>query len=222
MNKKSPDKNLDDEFPASERTRRALHTGDPKEFSGHPDRICDPKEFSGHPERRALRRGDPEEFSRLVGLYAPRMVGLALGIVHRRDLAEDVVQDALVKAYEKLGSWRGDSSLSTWLYRIVYTTALSSLRGRRDLLSDNDYPAASVTDDNDDGGDWSMTEDNISRMRRALDELSPLDRTLVNLFYMEERSVREVAAICGESESNVKTRLHRARTRLKQIMLRDK
>ncbi len=174
---------------------------------------------------RRILRGDLEEFSRLVTAYAPCMMRLAVGIVQRRDTAEDVVQDALVKAYERLGSWRGESALSTWLYRIVYTTAVSSLRrsggsggaggSGRDFFEMTPSLQVATTDDD---GDTEVTEDNIARMRRALEQLSPLDRTLVDLFYLEERSVREVAAICGESESNVKTRLHRARLRLRKLM----
>jgi RNA polymerase sigma-70 factor (ECF subfamily) len=143
------------------------------------------------------------------------MLNLAVGIVGRRDTAEDIVQEAWVKAYEKLSSWRGDSSLSTWLYRIVYTTAVSSLRARRDFFdTPRELPDTSEGDD-----DWQATEENIARMKRAIEQLPPLDRTLVTLFYIEEKSVREVAAICGESESNVKTRLHRARHTLKKIMI---
>jgi RNA polymerase sigma-70 factor (ECF subfamily) len=174
-------------------------------------------------ERESVRRvlrGDLDEFSRLVETHAPRMVNLALGIVHRRDTAEDVVQDALVKAYEKLGSWRGDSSLSTWLYRIVYTTAVSSLRKAGTigtLMADLRTPDLTTEEE----GDWELTEANIARMRSALEQLSSLDRTVVTLFYLEERSVREVATICDESESNVKTRLHRARARLYKLMTND-
>jgi RNA polymerase sigma-70 factor (ECF subfamily) len=160
--------------------------------------------------------GDLEEFSRLVGIHAPRMLSLALGIVHRRDAAEDVVQEALVKAYEKLGSWRGDSSLGTWLHRIVYTTAVSSLRGQR-IVAD----AAALPDLGEEEGEWEVTEANIARMRRAIGELSPADRAVVTLFYLEERSVREVAAIVGEKEGAVKVRLHRARARLRAIMIND-
>ena len=166
---------------------------------------------------RRVLRGDPDEFSRLVASHAPRMLNLALGIVRRRDAAEDVVQDALVKAYEKLSSWRGDSSLSTWLYRIVYTTAVSSLRGRGGFFEAAPEVPDTLADDDD--GAWQLNEENIARVRRALEELPPLDRTLVNLFYLEEKSVRDVAAICGESEGNVKTRLHRARRRLKKLIM---
>jgi RNA polymerase sigma-70 factor (ECF subfamily) len=164
---------------------------------------------------RRIVRGDLDEFSRQVGLHAPRMLNLAMGIVRRRDVAEDVVQDALVKAYEKLGSWRGDSALSTWLYRIVYTTAVSSLRV---VTATADFAAQNRFEDDDEGGGWETTEENIARMKLALDSLGPLDRTLVNLFYLEDKSVREVATICGESEGNIKTRLHRARVRLRKLM----
>jgi RNA polymerase sigma-70 factor (ECF subfamily) len=171
---------------------------------------------------RRVMRGDLDEFSRLVSTHSPRMLSLALGIVRRRDAAEDVVQDALVKAYEKLGTWRGESALSTWLYRIVYTTALSSLRGgpaHADRQAGSfETGGADLSDTAEEDGDRQVTEQNIALMRRALEELSPIDRTMVNLFYMEERSVREVAMICGESEGNVKTRLHRARGRLKKMM----
>ncbi len=181
---------------------------------------------------RRVLRGDLEAFSHIVREYSPRMLNLALGIVGgsrgsggsgERAAAEDVVQDALVKAYEKLSSWRGESSLSTWLYRITYTTAVSSLRGRKVFLSDNGEGSegcgAANLSTEDGEADWQVTEENIARMRRALDRLAPLDRTLVNLFYLEERPVREVAAICGQSEANVKTRLHRARTQLRKLMM---
>ncbi len=146
------------------------------------------------------------------------MLNLALGIVRQREAAEDVVQDALVKAYEKLGGWRGDSALSTWLYRIVYTTAVSSLRGQKGFFDDSGVVETMAANSPDDEGDWRATEENIVKMQHALEMLSPLDRTLVNLFYIEDKSVREVAAICSESEGNVKTRLHRARLRLKKLM----
>lgn len=171
-------------------------------------------------EREIVHRtlkGDSEAFSGIVRDYSPRMMNLALGIVQGREAAEDVVQDALVKAYEKLGTWRGDSSLSTWLYRIVYTTAVSSLRGPKGFFGDADA-ADRVAAMPDDEGGWEVTEHNIARMSRALEELPPLDRTMINLFYIEEKPVREVATICGENEGNVKTRLHRARARLKKLM----
>jgi RNA polymerase sigma-70 factor (ECF subfamily) len=162
---------------------------------------------------RRILRGDLEPFSELVRLHSPRMLSLAEGIVRSRSAAEDIVQEAFIKAFEKLATWRGDSSLSTWLYRIVYTTAVSSLRGTKFFLE----PPPGLTMDEEDG-DWELTEANIAKMRRALDELPPLDRTLVTLFYMEDKPVREVAAICGLGEANVKTRLHRIRGRLRMLM----
>lgn len=163
---------------------------------------------------RRVLNGDLECFSHLVGRYSPMMLNLALGIVRQREAAEDVLQDAFVKAYEKLYTYKGTSSFSTWLYRIVYTTAVSSLRDKKEMVADEPSFAQLSEDD----ADWTVTEENIARMNRALDMLSPLDRTLVNLFYIEDKPVREICMICGESESNVKTRLHRVRRRMKTLM----
>ncbi len=165
-------------------------------------------------------KNDLEQFSRIVREYSPRMLSLALGIVGRRDEAEDVVQDALVKAYEKFGSWRGEGALSTWLYRIVYTTAVSRVRSRGRVWEDAVEPADPEAAQEE--GYWEITEENIARMGRALELLPPLDRTLVTLFHIEGKSVKEVAAIVGESTSNVKTKLHRIRARLKKMMENDK
>lgn len=66
--------------------------------------------------------------------------------------------------------------------------------------------------------EWETNEENIAKMRHALDMLPPLDRMLINLFYIDDKPVREISMICSESESNVKTRLHRARKRLRILM----
>jgi RNA polymerase sigma-70 factor (ECF subfamily) len=165
-------------------------------------------------------KGDLEAFSIMVSRYSPRMLNLALGIVHQREAAEDVVQDAFVKAYEKLGSWRGESSFSTWLYRITYTTAISSIRGQKLVSDDSNAAERTITPTDEDNG-WEMTEENIAKMQHALEKLQPLDKTIVTLFYIEDKPVRDVAEICGESESNVKTRLHRARVRLRNLMMNE-
>lgn len=155
-----------------------------------------------------------EDFAKLVRDYSPRLLVLAQGIVHQREAAEDVVQDALVKAYLKRHTWRGEGALSTWLYRIVYTTAVSSLRSRREFF---DGPA-DISEAPEPENNWELTEVNIAKMRRALELLPPLDRTLVTLFYTDDKSVRECGTICGLSEVNVKVRLHRVRTRLRELM----
>ncbi len=166
-----------------------------------------------------------EQFAKIVHDYSPRLVAFAQGIVGQREAAEDVVQDALVKAFVKRGLWRGEGAMSTWLYRIVYTTAISSLR-RRKAVGAADFSASleasvSASDSADDEGDWALTDENIDRMRRALEQLGPVDRSLVTLFYIEDRSVRECGQVCSLSEANVKVRLHRARGRLRELMKKE-
>lgn len=156
-----------------------------------------------------------ENFAKIVHDYSPRLIALAQGIVGGRDAAEDVVQDALVKAFRKRESWRGEGSMSTWLYTIVYREAVSAVRRRREFS--RELPDI-VAESDEAREEWEVTEENIGRMRRALELLPPTDRTLVTLFYMDDKSVREIGVICSLSETNVKVRLHRARIKLRELV----
>lgn len=159
-----------------------------------------------------------ENFARVVHEYSPRLIGLAMRIVGSREAAEDVVQDALVKAFQKFPQWRGEGRLSTWLYTIVYRQAISTVRGRRGFAL-RELPSEVAAPEDFEASEPDVTDENIDRMRLALETLPAVDRALVQLFYIDERSVRECAAVCGLSEANVKVRLHRTRTKLKELML---
>lgn len=160
-----------------------------------------------------------EQFAQIVHEYSPRLVGLATRIVGSREAAEDVVQDALVKAFQRRESWRGEGQLSTWLYAIVYRQAISSIRGKKRLGIMKELPETASDDAWEEEID--LTDENIAKMRRALEQLPEVDRALVGLFHIEDKSVRECAAVCGLSEANVKVRLHRARGKLKELMGRN-
>jgi RNA polymerase sigma-70 factor (ECF subfamily) len=80
---------------------------------------------------RRARDGDGDAFGIIVETYRDRLFGLALGIVRNRTAAEDVVQEAFIKAYKNLKGFRGDSSVYTWLYRIAVNTAHNHLRRER-------------------------------------------------------------------------------------------
>lgn len=160
-----------------------------------------------------------EKFAQIVREYSPRLVGLAMGIVGDRAAAEDVVQDALVKAFRKRDSWRGEGQMSTWLYTIVYRQAISSIRGRRFGIIRELPDVADEADFSADAASTEVTEENIAKMQAALEQLPKVDKTLVRLFYIDEKSVRECAAVCSLSEANVKVRLHRARAKLKELMI---
>lgn len=163
----------------------------------------------------AVQNGDCTAFAQIVQRYSGQLYALAVRIVGRSDVAEDVVQEAMVKAYGAIDRFRGGCALSSWLYRITYNCAVSQLRKDSRLPYRSD--AGQLPDVVDDvTADFS--EARILAMQKAVDSLPFDDRTLIHLFYTDDRSVSDCALIMNLSEGNVKTRLSRIRTRLKMMI----
>ena len=163
------------------------------------------------------RGGDQAAFRELVVLHQDRAYGLALRITRSPADAEEVAQDAFVRAWLALARFRGESSFATWLHRIVARRALdrlSGLKARRghevevgeaENLPD---PAVSAPDDFE-----AATRGR--RLERLVMRLPAAQRMAVTLYYYEDRSVEQAAAILGTPENTVKTHLARARAALR-------
>ncbi|WP_315626075.1 RNA polymerase sigma factor [Thermanaerothrix sp. 4228-RoL] len=176
----------------------------------------------------ALRNGDRKEFARLVDAYSTPIYRLALKILGNPQDAEDVLQETFIKALSALPTFEGRSSLSTWLYRIAVNEALMLLRRRKPetLLTDNDG------DENESGEnevsfliDWCcLPEEELlsEEAKRFLDNaIAQLPENLRLVFWLrdvEGLSIKETAETLGLSETNVKTRLLRARLKLREIL----
>ncbi|HKQ56287.1 MAG TPA: RNA polymerase sigma factor [Candidatus Eisenbacteria bacterium] len=169
-------------------------------------------------ERELVRRaqgGDERAFRRLVEVHGDRAYALALRIVRSPSDAEEVAQDALVRAWRSLPRFRGESAFSSWLYRIVVRRAYDRaalLKGRRSReagIEDPEALPAAVA-----GPDAGARELSV-RLERLVAELPEVPRTVVTLYYYQDRSVAEVASILRMPENTVKTHLSRARERLR-------
>lgn len=168
--------------------------------------------------------GHAEEYAYFLDRYAEATHRLVAGIVDCAEDAEEVTQDAFIRAYEKLGSFRGDCRFSTWLYRIAYRLALRRAQTQRPEQPFDDEPQwERISDDvalpllNDD----EATDEQVEQLRQALDQLHPDERTLLMLTYEEERPAAETANIMGLSEANVRTRLCRLRKKLFMLLSHD-
>jgi RNA polymerase sigma-70 factor, ECF subfamily len=168
-------------------------------------------------EHEPLDRG---AFEQVVAEYADRLYGVALRITRSSLDAEDAVQEAFLSAYRSLHQFRGAANPHTWLYRITVNAALQRVRERRpEEYLDPDAPVVRPT------GDWStasqdpaLTAELRERVEEALSRLPPDYRTAVILRDIEALSAVEAAQVLEIGEAALKSRLHRGRAMLRQLL----
>jgi len=172
------------------------------------------------------RQRDGGAFRTIIKRHNRRLYRIARAVTANDSDAEDAVQDAYVRAFTGLDKFRGDSSLSTWLSRIVLNEALGRLRRRRptvdlDIVENRPpsqhqiipFPATQLDPER------AMAQREIQHLlEQAIDELPQPFRTVLVARIIEEMSVKETAELFGLRVETVKTRLHRARELLKQAL----
>ena len=174
----------------------------------------------------ALRLGDRREFARLVDGYSGPLYRLALKMLGNASDAEDALQNTFLKAFQHINTFEGRSSLSTWLYRIASNEALMLLRKRRPETTFSDIPSEDENENNFDPvqfTDWCcLPEEEFlsAEARAALDQaVQRLPETLRIVFILrdiEDLSIQDTSQVLGLTETAVKTRLLRARLRLRE------
>ncbi len=165
-------------------------------------------------------KGDTSAFAYFVDTYQDMAVTIAYRICGNRQDAEDIVQNAFVKAFHNLHTFRSDSKFSTWFYRIVYNTALTHINNRNFNTEFVDYK---MMDGDASYSEWDtldkIDEDERKEMvNRTMDRMPKDEGVLLSLYYLEENSVKDICLITGLTESNVKVKLHRARKRFAEIL----
>jgi RNA polymerase sigma-70 factor (ECF subfamily) len=180
--------------------------------------------MKGHNERYAMeliiakvKQGDMVAFNALIDEYKAMAFTLALKLMKNREDAEEVAQDAFVKAYKNIGQFEGKSKFSTWLYTIVYNTALTRLRKKQLDIQDIDSHSVEFSSAfSESGMEWRnlQRDERSSYIKQALEQLVVEDQVVITLFYLNENSLAEICEITNWELSNVKVRLHRARKRL--------
>ncbi len=176
-------------------------------------------------ERELVRRaqgGDEGAFRRLVERHGGRAHALALRILRSASDAEEVTQDALLRAWRALPRFRGESAFTSWLYRIVVRQAFDRaavLKGRRSREAGievlDDRPAAASS------GPDAEARERATRLERLVARLPEVPRTVVTLYYYQDRSVEEVARTLRMPANTVKTHLSRARAALRSAWMRE-
>ncbi len=178
---------------------------------------------------RRVQHGDAEAFGMLVEAYQKNVFNVALQMTGNREDAQDMAQEAFLKAYSSLNSFRGDSKFSSWLYRIVANVCLDFKRrqGRR--------PSSSLTVEDEEGevleldiADESQSPEKLlerkltrEAVRRGLAELPEEQRQILLLREIQGLSYEEIGEAMGLEPGTVKSRIFRARKKLCAFLLKD-
>jgi RNA polymerase sigma factor (sigma-70 family) len=167
--------------------------------------------------------GNQAAYADLMKRHQRFVFTLALRFARRREDAEEIAQDCFVKAYRSLANFNGESKFSTWLYSIVYTTAMTFLRKKRLDTSSIDDESTYIQLENQFSGLDNNLAERKSRsfyLNQAIEQLLPDDAMVISLFYKGEQSLDEIGQAMGMEPSTVKVKLFRARQRLKERLER--
>lgn len=176
---------------------------------------------------QALKAGDKAEFARLVETYSPAIYRLGIKMLSNQQDAEDILQETFIKAFNHLDGFDGRSSLSTWLYRIATNEALMHLRRRQPQQVSIDEPLETASGEQEPLQivDWCclpeeelLSAEGRSQLDRAIDTLPYSLKVVFLLRDIEGLSTMEASQVLNLSETAVKTRLSRARLRLREVL----
>ena len=189
-----------------------------------PTAIQPPKALTEAEAIRLAQAGAAAAFELLYGLHGRRVYALCLRMVNNPSDAEDLMQEAFLQLFRKIGTFRGESAFSTWLHRMTVNVVLMRLRKKS-------LPVASLEEttepDEETGGprkdigapDLRLTGavDRVN-LQRSIEKLPPGYRTVFVLHDVQGYEHNEIADIMGCSVGNSKSQLHKARTRLRELL----
>ena len=184
------------------------------EVSNHSD------EISNSELVRKSQLGDKAAFEQLVIRHQDLVFSLAYKLTGNREMANDVAQEAFIRAWKAIEKFRGDSTFSTWIYRITVNTAwtLRKKAKKHNTLNIDDTYEPIVIDEKKDPELVAINSDLSSVLINALDKIPIEQRIIVELKNIEGRSHKEIADYLDISVTAAKVRLHRAHQKLRQIL----
>ena len=161
------------------------------------------------------RSGDQKAYYEIYKLYSKAMFNICLRILGDQEMAEDVLQEAFVNAFQNLKSYQGKATFGAWLKRIVVNKAISVLRKNRlEIVLTDAHP--DVVEE--DGTNEEELELKVERVREAIQRLPNGFRVVFSLYLLEGYDHKEIAEILDISESTSKTQYNRAKKKLREIL----
>lgn len=176
----------------------------------------------------ACLQGEVDAFAILVRRYQDRLYNTVLRVVDNHEDAWDVVQESFLNAYQSLASFKGDAEFFTWLYRIAFNAAVSQKRKKRATISleqarTHDGKSVDPADDSEQckPSDALERHEEHTAVHRALAQLSVEHRSVLIMKDLDGMKYEEIAEIMDIPIGTVRSRLHRARLELRDILAQD-
>ncbi len=167
-----------------------------------------------------ILKGDVNAYTSLVEKYQHMVYTLAMRMLKSKEKAEEVSQDAFVKAYTNLDSFQGKAKFSTWLYKIVYFGCLDELKKTKRSFNPEDIEKVpNIELDNTKSGLERLEDADRSQLiKDAIAKLNEDEQVILTLFYFEEQSLKELSQILDMTPNNVKVKLFRARKKMAELL----
>jgi RNA polymerase sigma-70 factor (ECF subfamily) len=176
---------------------------------------------------RRAQAGDQRALSELILQHQTYVYSIALGVMHEPADAADMTQEAFLRLMRSIGTYRGDTKFTTWLYRLVTNICLDELRRRKGVVEsldsgrDAEDDRAAALPDRD---RWAQPEESLelreasAEVREALGQLAPMQRLALTLYYFGELPDREIGQVMGLPVNTVKSHIHRGKARMARLL----
>src|SRR5690606_37254560 len=170
----------------------------------------------------SVKKGNHSDYAILIERYKDKAFSLLTRMLKNNMEAEEVLQDCFLKAFKGLNNFKGESKFSTWFYKIVYNSALSRLsvkKRKTEMEMSSLEEKFNLTYDQD----INLTEqkDLSSYLKEMINKLPPNYASVISMFYLEGFNCEEISEVMGTSVNNIKVMLHRSRSVLKEILIKN-
>jgi len=168
---------------------------------------------------KRIQVGDRLAYKELINRHKDYAFTVAYRILNSREDAEEIAQDAFLQVFKNVNSFNFEAKFTTWFYRIVFNAALMQKRKNRIFTEDiSESSQASLVSNLSDSSEDIRKNERQRAIRQAMQQLQADDVLLITLFYLQEQSLEEIAAITQISADTAKVKIHRARKRLAEEM----
>lgn len=161
---------------------------------------------------RKARDGDIQAINELINNHKDLAFSIALKYLKNKEDAEDVVQNSFIIILKSIKNFRNESKFSTWLFTIVYHECLKELKSKNQKI---EYIPQFIKCEEEEEETFVSNDYNLDNLLKVL---KPNEYTVITLFYLKEKSIKDIANITSLSKANIKVLLHRSRLKMKQLV----